>query len=89
MKINLERGDICPICEMVIKNENYWQPYHISYVPELVILACKYCNFLEWAIREDKEVLNELNESMQTRKHAVLNFITKFDRLRTTLDINT
>lgn len=28
-----------------------WVRYHVRYTPPIVVLACKYCNFTEWGLR--------------------------------------
>lgn len=51
LKIPLNKGDKCPICDKLIIKPNTWVKYHISYNPEMVILACKYCNYTEYCLR--------------------------------------
>jgi len=53
MKIKRVKNDTCPICRKPIKGDNTWVRYHIRYEPELVILACKYCNFVEYSLRNN------------------------------------
>jgi len=42
----------CPICSARVTKKNPLVVYHIRYSPPLVILACKYCNYTEWALRK-------------------------------------
>jgi len=51
MLIKQEKGDVCPVCHYQIIAPNCWVRYHISYKPQMVILACKYCNFVEYKLR--------------------------------------
>jgi len=51
MNTNPKRGDTCPICDMALRLPNRWVRYHVSYEPEMVILACKYCNLVEQRLR--------------------------------------
>jgi len=41
----------CPICLLGVFSPNTWVKYHIRYDPPIVIMACKYCNYVEWAMR--------------------------------------
>jgi len=43
----------CPICGVKITKVNPLVRYHLRYKPPLVILACKFCNFTEFALRND------------------------------------
>lgn len=48
---------ICPICQFKIKSpKNVWVKYHISYKPELTILACRYCNWTEYNLRNNIKI---------------------------------
>ncbi|MEN9919430.1 MAG: hypothetical protein RL662_1866 [Bacteroidota bacterium] len=51
MIIPLNKGDQCPVCFMKIIKPNCWVRYHISYEPQMQILACKYCNYTEYCLR--------------------------------------
>jgi hypothetical protein len=82
LKINKEEGDICPICEMEIKGKNGWVRYHVSYKPEIVILACKYCNKIERVIRLGLPI-DTINDTDMARRMAILNLNTKFSIVRT------
>jgi len=59
--------DICVICGLKISPPNYLVAYHIRYKPTpLVILACKYCNWTEYCLRNEekggKEVLRRFRQ---------------------------
>jgi len=56
--------------------KNYWVVYHIRYNPPLVIVACRYCNYTEWAIRNDK--IDRMNRASPERIYAVKNFQYKY-----------
>lgn len=43
----------CPICQKSIVPPNEWVKYHIRYSPPLVIMGCKYCNFIEYQLRNN------------------------------------
>jgi len=47
---------ICPICQQKILGKNCWVKYHISYDPEMTILACKYCNHCEYLLRKNLKI---------------------------------
>jgi len=51
-KKNEKRGK-CPICSSKTTAKNPLVVYHIRYNPPLVILACKFCNFTEYALRNN------------------------------------
>jgi len=46
----------CPICHKVPTKPNGWVKYHITYKPPKVILACKYCNYIEWGLRTSHDL---------------------------------
>jgi len=56
-EVKKELDSYCPICLLKVKKPNNWVNYHIRYDPPLVIKACKFCNFTEFALR------NKLNVS--------------------------
>jgi len=56
MKIFKKNGDICPICKQFIRKNNFWVKYHIRYNPEICIVACKYCNFTEFLLRNPSKI---------------------------------
>lgn len=49
----LIKKDFCPICGYKIVAPNVWVTYHIRYNPPLTILACKYCNYTEFLLRNE------------------------------------
>jgi len=51
MKITKTKKDKCPICYKKVAGKNGWCKYHITYKPEKTILACKFCNFTEFILR--------------------------------------
>jgi len=53
-KKNLTKKEICPICNTKVRKPNEFVKYHLRYSPELTIMACKYCNFTEYALRNNK-----------------------------------
>jgi hypothetical protein len=48
--------NLCPICGYKITRSNALVVYHIRYDPPLVILACKYCNYTEMLLRNNKVI---------------------------------
>jgi len=50
----------CPICFRKITGENCWVKYHVSYKPEITILACKFCNYVENKLRHNERVSTRL-----------------------------
>lgn len=53
--MKIKKGGICPICFKKITKPNIWVIYHISYAPQMQILACKYCNYIEYCLRNKKK----------------------------------
>jgi len=51
MIVKLKKGDKCPICDYKILAPNCWVRFHVKYDPPIVILACKYCNYVEYCRR--------------------------------------
>jgi len=45
---------ICPICWIKPVARNSWVVYHVSYIPPRVIMACKYCNWIEMLLRTEQ-----------------------------------
>lgn len=45
---------LCPICWRKPLPPNIWVKYHISYKPEMCILACKNCNWIEKLLRTNQ-----------------------------------
>jgi len=80
IKIRRKKGDICPVCQKIMWGKNYWVIYHIRYSPPIVILACRYCNYTEWAVRNDK--INRIERADPTRIHMVKNLMFKYNILK-------
>lgn len=74
--VKREKQDKCPICQIGLYGQNFWVRFHIRYEPPLVILACRFCNYTEWAIRNDKFVRGI---NTQKRVNAVLRYMSKFE----------
>lgn len=71
---NLKSGiQKCPICLQKIKKPNVWVRYHIRYSPPLVVLACRYCNGTERALRRRQP----LKPAYARRAQKVLEFHQK------------
>jgi len=52
MKIITQKNDVCIICNKKIIAPNCWVRYHVRYSSfPIVVLACKYCNWTEKALR--------------------------------------
>lgn len=51
-----KKTEICPICKIEIRKPNKFVKYHISYSPEITILACQYCNYTERALRLNEKL---------------------------------
>jgi len=66
----------CPICGFAPSKRNPMVTYHISYNPELVVMACKYCNFTEFLLRNKIE--RDYNFLNQKRTNAVKKYQEKF-----------
>jgi len=46
------KKNFCPICGRSIRAPNCWVRFHVRYGRRpIVILACKYCNWLEMILR--------------------------------------
>lgn len=76
MKIKTKKGDICPICRKKILSPNCWVIYHINYEPQKTILACKYCNYTEYCLRNSLQGGRALSK---IRVQRVINFQNKFN----------
>ena len=48
--------DKCPICQKTIIPPNTWLKYHVRYDPPIMLMACKYCNFIEFSLRTNKPI---------------------------------
>jgi len=83
VKIKTKKGDTCPICLRKVIKPNAWVKFHIKYSPELTVLACKYCNFVEFALRTGKPIPfvreNPYNKFRLTRALRVIQFMGRFD----------
>jgi len=63
----------CPICRLKIKKPNKWVRFHIRYGKHpIVILACKYCNYIEWQLRTKKDIVDT------TRAYMVANYMLRY-----------
>ena len=61
---------ICPICWIKPVAKNIWVIYHISYSPPQVIMACKYCNWIENRLRNNEVIpLNQFSRSKLIKKY--------------------
>lgn len=78
MKIKLKKGDKCPICELSIKKPNAWVRFHIKYSPPIEILACKYCNYAEWAFR-NKKIVGHKSVYHKKRVNRLIFFFNRFN----------
>lgn len=77
MKI-LPKGGICIICRKSIVKPNVWVRFHIRYKPkEICIIACKYCNFAEFALRTSN--FDGVGRQTKKRIPLVIKFFRKFD----------
>lgn len=82
MKIQLKKGDKCPICRRNIVKPNCWIRFHIEYNPEKVILACKYCNLIERQLRLRQNISfntrNPHTPNRPARSEMVVQYLKKF-----------
>ena len=79
MLIKKGKNDICPVCQYKIRGHNYWVKYHVSYTPNLEILACRFCNYTEWAMRNGK--VTRLKCATPARIYGILQIQKKFEIL--------
>lgn len=83
MKIPLKKGDICPICTRIIKKPNSWVGFHVRYSPEIRILACRQCNWVEKCLRTGLPVpfftRSPFAPNTFTRAERVIQFMGKFN----------
>jgi len=77
LNIKTKKGDICPVCEQRIKKPNFWVRYHIAYQPNMCILACRYCNYTEYAIRTSK--VDRIRCATPARVYRVLNYHRRYN----------
>jgi hypothetical protein len=61
----------CPICKKPVIGKNSWIKYHISYKPEMTIMACKFCNYTEWLLRNNLSMKYHL-ECIARSKDVIL-----------------
>lgn len=81
LKTNIFREvsrETCPICREKPIGKNCWVRYHISYKPELVILACKYCNFIENKLRHCEPISKNVWTKEWKRANKIIKFHEKF-----------
>jgi len=69
----MRKKNKCPICRYFIVAPNVWVRYHVSYDPQIVIMACKYCNYVENCLRNNKPV----SLSQYGRIEKVINYHKK------------
>lgn len=75
MKIKTQKRDRCPICSRQIVRPNCWVRYHVRYgAKPIEILACRYCNFAEYALRTG----NPVGGATFGRLSSVIAFQKKF-----------
>jgi len=83
VKIKTKKGDKCPICTRLIIFPNVWVRFHVTYNPEIQLLACKYCNYVEYALRTGKPIPfvkeNPYNKFRLTRALRVVQFMGRFN----------
>jgi len=76
-----EKGQIkkkCPICDFAPSQKNPLVRYHVSYDPEITILACKYCNFTEFLLR-NKIDISKFEFIGEQRTKAVIAYHKKYN----------
>lgn len=78
-KFTIKKGkkDKCPICLKQINNKNRWVRFHVRYNPQIVVIACKWCNFTEWVLRNNIEHRN-YGVITPYRINRVIQFQNKF-----------
>lgn len=74
--IKIQKGERCPICRLKMARPNAWVKFHIKYRPEMTILACKFCNFTEWALRNQIPLKSR---AVRSRIPAMVLYMKKFD----------
>ena len=60
---------ICPICKRYKKLINY----HIFYDPEVIIMACQSCNYLEYRLRKCPEKISYKKKGIEKRVKNIIN----------------
>ena len=73
----MQKYDVCPICKKKVQKPNTWVVYHVRYDPPITIIACKFCNFAEWALRNDVDI--RYNRFTNMRVPYVINLQKKFN----------
>jgi len=71
-----KQGKYCPICYKKIIPPNILLEYHIRYTPPLIIMACKWCNFAEYGLRNNLNL--SYNKETVKRIPHVIKFQAKF-----------
>lgn len=74
--IKTEKGDRCPICKYTIVGENCWVRFHIKYKPNILILACKYCNYGEYLLRVGHTGF--ISPEIAKRSESICTFMARF-----------
>ena len=74
--ILIKKRDRCPICKYQILPPNKWVQYHVSYNPEIVILACSYCNYVEFLLRNG---IKKDTAKVNSRIEQVIMFQKKYN----------
>ncbi len=54
---------LCPICKNKLKPKKTCK-YHVSYKPEIIVVACTACNLEEYLLRLNKETKNKKRREM-------------------------
>jgi len=60
----------CTICRFPVHLPNRLVRYHIKYDPPLVILACSYCNYVEFSLRNHLDV-KDPNRAVCVRRYML------------------
>lgn len=76
MNIKQTKFDKCVICFRRVYKPNILLKYHIRYNPPLIIIACKYCNYAEKALRTG--YLERCGFQTRTRFYRVSLFHKRF-----------
>lgn len=73
------KNEKCVICGLKIVPPNAWVKYHVRYDPPICVLACKYCNYTEFCLRNGRFL------SKETRKRY--NKVLEYHLLKFNLNI--
>ena len=76
MHIKTEKNDVCPICRKCIVSPNCWVVYHVSYEKQIVVLSCKYCNYVEFLLRNN---IKRNSTAVMCRITSVIAFQKRFN----------